>query len=521
MPPRRHATTGTIALMAAPLGIARIARIDALHGPWPLHDTAASRRAEQIALAAQAPHVLMERAGLAVARLALALAPHAQRVQVFAGPGNNGGDGLVAARHLHAAGREVTVVLVADPGALPADAGMALNRAQAAGVPIATAGASPPAGDLLIDALLGLGARRAPTGVLAAAIETINDSAATTLAVDIPSGLHPDTGTLLGAQAVRADATLALLTSKPGCFTGAGRDHAGTAWLADLDAIDLATMPASAWLSSPPKPAPRRHDTHKGRFGDVAVVGGAPGMVGALWLAARAALAAGAGRVYACPLDPQAELTDLTRPELMGRRAWWQSSPEVLAATTVACGCGGGDAVRLALPVLLSQVRRLVLDADALNAIAIDTALHPLLRGRSGRGGQTLLTPHPLEAARLLGCSAAEVQRDRVGAAQALAARFGCAVLLKGSGSVIATPGEAPSINPTGNAALATAGTGDVLAGWAAGLWAQCAHRAAADIAADAAWAHGRAADLWSGQAAGRPLRAADLVEALAGAGSA
>ncbi len=495
-----------------------ITRIDALGGPWPLHDAAASRLVEQAALASQAPHALMERAGLAVARLALALTPHAHRVQVFAGPGNNGGDGLVAARHLHQAGRDVRVVIVADPDALPADAALALQHAKAAGVPMATADAAPATAELLIDALLGLGARRAPSGPLAAAIETINASAATVLAVDIPSGLHPDTGTLLGAQAVRADATLSLLTLKPGCFTGGGREQAGTIWLADLDAIDPAATPPSVWLSGPPRAAPRRQDTHKGSFGDVAVVGGAAGMVGAVWLAARAALAAGAGRVYACPLDPQAPLTDLSRPELMGRHDWWRSSPAVLARTTVVCGCGGGDAVRAALPALLSQVRRLVLDADALNAIAADTALHPLLRARDARGWQTLLTPHPLEAARLLGTRADEVQHDRVRAAESLAAMFGCAVLLKGSGSVIAAPRVMPRINPTGNAALATAGTGDVLAGWAAGLWAQRADCTAADIAADAAWGHGRAADLWPGHEGGRPLRAADLAEALADA---
>ena len=179
--------------MTSPQGITRI---DALGGPWPLHDTAASRLVEQAALASQAPHALMERAGLAVARLALALTPHAHRVQVFAGPGNNGGDGLVAARHLHQAGREVRVVIVADPDALPADAALALQHAKAAGVPMATADAAPATAELVIDALLGLGARRAPSGALAAAIETINASAATVLAVDIPSGLHPDTGTL-------------------------------------------------------------------------------------------------------------------------------------------------------------------------------------------------------------------------------------------------------------------------------------------------------------------------------------
>ena len=477
-----------------------------------LHGAQASRRAEQAALAAHAPHVLMERAGLSVARLAKALAPHAQVVQVWAGPGNNGGDGLVAARHLHQAGKRVLVSLLADRQRLPPDATEALRQALAAGVPVQPHPGEAPA-DLVIDALLGLGARRAPEGAMAATIAIINAQSAPVLAVDIPSGLHPDTGQLLGAAAVRASATLALLTLKPGCHTGLGRDQAGEVW---LDTLDIDAGEPSAWLSGAPEPLLRMHASHKGSYGDVAVVGGAPGMVGAAWLAARAALAAGAGRVYCSPLDSHAALLDPARPELMGRVAWWQSSPSVLAQTTVVCGCGGGDAVRAALPALLSQVARLVLDADALNAVAADEALQTLLRARAARGLATLLTPHPLEAARLLQTSASAVQADRLAAAQELSAAFGCTALLKGSGSVIAAPQRLPQINPTGNAALATAGTGDVLAGWAAGRWAQNPSVEAGAIGAMAAWQHGHAADLWVAQGHNGPLRAIDLVEVLA-----
>ena len=168
------------------------------------------------------------------------------------------------------------------------------------------------------------------------------------------------------------------------------------------------------------------------------------------------------------------------------------------------------------MPPLLAQAGRLLLDADALNAIAADTMLQDLLRRRGGRGRPCLLTPHPLEAARLLHTDVTAVQSDRLAAARGLADRYGCTVLLKGSGSVIATPGQTPVINPTGNAALAGPGTGDVLSGWTGGLWAQAPDRAAIDIAAAAAWAHGRAADLWPAAAGGAPLRASDLVEALA-----
>ena len=189
----------------------------------------------------------------------------------------------------------------------------------------------------------------------------------------------------------------------------------------------------------------------------------------------------------------------------------------MLAATTVVCGCGGGSGsdLRQALPPLLSHAARLVLDADALNALAADSTLQSLLRQRGGRGLPTLLTPHPLEAARLLNCSSVDVQRDRITAAQTLCSQFGVTVLLKGSGTIVACTTDLPHINSTGNAALATAGTGDVLAGWAAGLWAQQPEAAAGAIATAAAWQHGRAADAFADRCPGRPLRAADLIEAL------
>jgi hydroxyethylthiazole kinase-like uncharacterized protein yjeF len=480
-----------------------------------LHDAAATRRAEAAAAARQPQPALMERAGLAVARLSLALAPHAGVVQVWAGPGNNGGDGLVAARHLHAAGRRVNLALLADAARLPADARAALLQVQDAGVSICEGlpPSAPPDG-LLIDALLGLGAARAPAGGLAASIQAINRHTGGTLAVDIPSGLHPDTGTCLGEDAVRCTDTLALLTLKPGCHTGVGRDHAGRVW---LDRLGVDAGPPTAWLTGTGELPARQHASHKGSYGDVAVIGGAPGMVGAAWLAARAALAAGAGRVFCSLLDNTASLLDAARPELMGRQAWWLGKPVTLAACTVLCGCGGGEAVKSVLPALLAHVRWLVLDADALNAIAAEPSLQKQVQARCSRGRATVLTPHPLEAARLLQADVKTVQGDRLRAASLLAERYGAAVLLKGSGSVIAAPGQRPRINASGNAALATAGTGDVLAGWLAGLWSQAPDSDTADVAAMAAGQHGQAADHWTAKGHRGPLRAADLVEALAG----
>jgi len=485
---------------------------------WPLFDAAHTQRIELRERAGLPAHTLMARAGDAVARLALAIAPHAQRVWVAAGPGNNGGDGLEAAAHLCQAGRQVVVTLLGDAGALPDDAREALARARAAGVQVVESLGEPAlaAHDIAIDALLGIGVTRAPQGAIADAIRQLNALACPVLAVDLPSGLHAGTGQALGDACVNAGHTLALLSLKPGLFTGAGRDHAGVVWFDALGVDTSADLP-DAWLSASDLQrnpnAARRHAQHKGSFGDVAVVGGAPGMAGAALLAARAAHAAGAGRVFVELLDDDATpmRVDPARPELMFRPAWTRGATTALTQATVVCGCGGGDAVRTPLPRLLSQAARLVLDADALNTIAADTTLQTLLRARALRQAGTVLTPHPLEAARLLGCGTAEVQTNRLLAAHTLADRFQCAVVLKGSGSIVAAPAATARINASGNASLASAGTGDVLAGWLGGRWAQRPADSAFDVAVQAVAEHGAAAHP---HALG-PMRAGDLIEAL------
>ncbi len=489
-----------------------------------LFDVASTRLIETREAAARPAHALMQSAGLAVARLALALAPHSRRIWVAAGPGNNGGDGLEAAMHLVQWGKQVHVSLLGDAAALPADAAQALQRAQAAGVMVG--GPNPPAlspHDLAIDALLGIGAARAPQGALAQCIRQLNALACPVLAVDVPSGLNADTGQPHGEACINAAHTLALLTRKPGLFTASGRDHAGQVWFdalgvdtsvglnARADAAATHAPKARLAASLPVVAAPgRRHAQHKGSFGDVAIVGGAHGMAGAGLLAARAASAAGAGRVFV-ELLGEALGVDPLHPELMLRTGWSAGPAATLGASTVVCGCGGGDAVRAPLPRLLGAAARLVLDADALNAIAADTALQALLMHRAARHMPTVLTPHPLEAARLLGTDTAKVQADRLGAAQTLADRFACCVVLKGSGSVIAMPGETPRINATGNAALATAGTGDVLAGWLGGLWAQAGSDNGFDTALRAVRSHGAAAE----PPPPGPLCASALVDAL------
>jgi hydroxyethylthiazole kinase-like uncharacterized protein yjeF len=490
--------------------------------PWPLHDAEATRRLEVAATAAVAPHALMARAGLATARLALAVAPHARRVMVLAGPGNNGGDAVIAALHLHQLGLAVMVADLADRGRLPPDAADAWTQAEATGLPAVGDLSHLAQTDLVIDGLLGLGAKRAPAGRVAAAIAAANASAAPILAIDLPSGLSADHGRVLGEQAVRAHWTLSLLSLKPGLFTAAGRDHGGDVWFDDLGVAGAAPQ---AWLgarTAAPTPGfePRRHGQHKGSFGNVHVVGGAPGMAGAAHLAARAALTAGAGRVYLSPLDPAAPPD---RPELMRRPQVWQEAATTLRSATVVCGCGGGTAVGKALPPLLAAAGRLVLDADALNAVAAAPVLREALRDRGGRGLSTILTPHPLEAARLLGVSTADVQADRLASASRLAAATGAVVVLKGSGTVVTVPDEPPWINASGHAALATPGSGDVLAGWIGGLWAQRGDsaKAAAQAARAAVWLHGHAADRALAQHPRHrhlPLRADDLVDAMAAA---
>jgi hydroxyethylthiazole kinase-like uncharacterized protein yjeF len=473
---------------------------------WPLHDTAGTRALEATAQATRAPHLLMQRAGLAVAQLALAVAPHARRVWLACGPGNNGGDGLEAAMHLQQWGRVPMVTWLGDEAAAPADARASLARARGAGVAFSSV---PPhdltAQDLCVDALLGIGHRRLFDGLMAACLAALAAQQAPVLAVDVPTGLDPDTGAADGF-CVQARWTLGLLTLKPGLFTAQGRDAAGQVWL-DTLGVDAASSEAAAWLAGPPPSPQRLHASHKGSYGDVAVIGGARGMAGAALLAARAALHGGAGRVYLGLLDGGDCAHDPVQPELMLRS--WQTLD--FKSMTVVCGCGGGDAVHAVLGQALSAAKRLVLDADALNALSTDAQLQALLRARAQRFPHTtLITPHPLEAARLLGSDTASVQANRLRAAQELARQLDCTVILKGSGSVVAQPGQTPWINPTGNALLATAGTGDVLAGLAGARLAS--GMAAFDAAAQAAWLHGLVADQWP---EGHPLTASALALAV------
>lgn len=490
---------------------------------YALFGHAATQRIEHHAAAQLPTHTLMQRAGLAVARLARALAPHARTIWIACGPGNNGGDGLEAAWHLQRPGVRVVVTWLGQPERTPPDAHQSWLRARSAGVLFADqAPADLGPADLCIDALLGIGLApndsrpvQTPDSPLHQLLQHLRRSPAILLAVDLPTGLQADTGQYTAHLAPNHDHdghqrdhhhaapaarhTLSLLTLKPGLFTGVGRDAAGTVWFDDLRCSPGAET-SSAWLSGPEPMVARSHASHKGTYGDVAIVGGeglqarGMGMVGAALLAARAALYSGAGRVLVTPLDNTGLELDAAQPELMFRRF----DALQLEQLTVVCGCGGGDAVRAVLAQVLWHTPRLVLDADALNAIAVNTALQTALQARAQRGQPTILTPHPLEAARLLGTDTASVQAHRLQAAQQLAERFDCTAVLKGSGTVIAAPGLTPHLNPTGNARLASAGTGDVLAGMIGARWAGSASTASPfQAATSAVFAHGLAADRW------------------------
>ncbi len=450
------------------------------------------------------PSALMERAGLAAAQHALKLLPKGKveaKVLVLAGPGNNGGDALEVAAHLANAGAKVSILLYAQPEKQPVDAQQALQRAQISPARFRDTSSLDTALTLLhsdnwslvIDGLFGIGLTKAITGDLQGMIEAINRLKCPVLALDVPSGLNTDTGAIVGDSsiAIRASHTITFIGDKPGLHTLHGRDYAGRVSVAPLE-IEARHYPApQCWLNDTTLFAGsllrRQHNSHKGSYGEVAIVGGAHGMAGAPILAARTALQTGAGRVYAVFLE-NAPAYDSAQPELMCRNAHeFDFSTAVLIAGP---GLGQSRGAQDLLAQALSSRQPLVLDADALNLVATDPSLQHRTKHRRE---PTLMTPHPLEAARLLGITTKEVQADRLQAARLLAQQFHAIVILKGSGSVIASPDGRCCVNPTGNPALATAGTGDVLAGICGALLAQ--DWKMWEAALGACWLHGMAAD--------------------------
>ena len=466
--------------------------------PLALYSVAQIRAIESAALSAVPPGTLMQRAGAAVARVALSRLSDITsetRLLIAAGPGNNGGDALVAAALLAQQRLSVTVVLFADKHSLPEDAREALRQARKSGVAFATAASdvSPSSWALAIDGMFGIGLARPLHGPYAEMARLLNHLDCPVLAIDVPSGLDADTGSVVGPEgiAVCADTTVTFIGDKPGLHTLQGRDSAGEVIADDLG-VDASLFPEPvARLNSPLSFTallrPRLHASHKGSYGDLQVIGGADGMSGAVILAARMALMAGAGRVFA-GFAGTVPAFDSLHPELMCRQA--EKLTLDRGAIVIGPGLGTSRNAHDLLGRALSTSLPLVIDADGLNLIAAEAPLQTRL---AQRNAPTLLTPHPLEAARLLNTNAETIQADRLAAANSITRRYQSTVILKGSGSIIARPGEIAAINSTGNAALATAGSGDVLAGLCGALLAQ--GWPVWECALAATWLHGCAAD--------------------------
>lgn len=485
---------------------------------------------------------LMERAGAGVARAAQALAAGLPPMAVFtvlAGGGNNGGDGLVAARLLHQAGHNVEVLLTRPPAWLQGDARTAYTRLSQAGVPCRVLSrpadwqgpASPFAAfGVCVDALLGTGATGVPRGAAAAAIGWLRRAAGRSriLAVDLPSGLDADSGNPHDTT-VHADLTVTFGHPKP-----AMRRAELLAVFGRIEVLDIGLPPLPAdwadgedaliaamdWVDQPIR---RPFDAHKGTAGHVLVAGGSPGFYGAPLLCALAALRTGAGRVsLATPGGASVMAAAALAPELMvhalpektpgtawSDEAWegWAEAGRTGDVVVAGPGMGVSACVRRRVRKLAADQHPLVLDADALNVWERDAqALRPF-------GDRLVLTPHPAEAARLLGCDVATVQRNRPAALQRLVEATGAVVVLKGAGTLVQAPGKALHLNPTGNPGMATAGAGDVLAGMIGALIGQGLN--GFDAARLGVYLHGSAGDLAARVQSQAGLTARDLIDRL------
>jgi NAD(P)H-hydrate epimerase len=485
--------------------------------PTNLYTAAQVRELDRIAIEefGIAGIVLMKRAGRAAFEYLFRCWPAAQHFHIFCGTGNNGGDGFVVAGLLAERNLPVTVWQVGDPTKIGGDALRAKRFAEAANVAMhAFSGMVPPSG-VIVDALLGTGLSGDVRAPFAEAIAAINAAGLPVFALDIPSGLCSDSGRVLGS-AVTAVATITFIGLKQGLFTGAAVDHCGAIEFAGLDvpADVYARAPTTIrrlHLDSVRAHLPRRIRTaHKGLYGHVLVVGGDSGMAGAALMAAQAAGRVGAGLV-ACATQPEHVAAFVARaPEIMahGVRSGAELDAVLGSATAIVLGPGLGRSAWS--EQLFERVWRhlnaenipAVIDADALNLLAEGSILD---RPRYSRW---VLTPHPGEAARLLGVTNADIQRDRFVAVRALQQRYGGAVVLKGAGTLI-SDGASISIAGHGNPGMASGGMGDVLSGVIGGLLAQeIPIMAAAEVGA---CIHGRAGDLAAGQGE-RGLLATDLL---------
>jgi len=456
----------------------------------PIYTSAQIRKLEERATAG----ALMERAGAAAAEFARALCGDtAKSVLVIAGPGNNGGDAFEVAAHLKRWFFRVAVVFAGEREKLSGDARAALGKWEAAG---GTLLGWIPAGarfDLAIDGLFGIGLARPLAGLHAELVRALNALGAPILSLDVPSGINADTGAVMGC-AVRATHTVTFIAHKPGLLTLDGPDYCGELRLESLGLDPAGLLEPEGMLadagaiSAAVKRRPKNF--HKGSAGSVGILGGAAGMVGAAVIAGRAALKCGAGRVYLGMLTPRPPHLDYLQPELMLRKPAELLARDFVDVIAAGPGMGKSKAAAALLRAALKSAAPLLLDADALNLLAANRAL---LAAAAKRAGATIMTPHPAEAARLLGEDTAAVQADRIGSAKLLAQRCDSCVVLKGNGSVIAAPNGRWWINSSGNPGMASAGMGDALSGIVASLIAQGAEPLDALVAG--VHLHGAAAD--------------------------
>ena len=459
---------------------------------------------------------LMSRAGQAAFQSLLQQWPQPERLHVFCGTGNNAGDGFVVAQLAQARGLPVTIYQLGDAGRIKGDALLARRFAERAGVEIK------PWNDTLelergviVDGLLGTGFSGKPRPPYAAAIAAIGASNLPVLALDIPSGLCADSGAVTGA-AVRADRSITFIAHKRGMWTGAGPEYCGQIEYCDLEApaeifsrvkSQSALLSLEALLAELPR---RPRDAHKGQFGSVLVIGGDTGMGGAVLMAAEASARCGAGLVSAATRPEHVSALLARRPEVMARGVHnGHGLKQMLEAASVAVagpGLGQSPWSEQLLHAAVASGKPLVVDADALNLLA---------QGRVApdtRRDHWILTPHPGEAARLLGSDSASVQSDRFGAVTELQRRYGGVVVLKGAGSLIAGPGGQILLSRYGNPGMASGGMGDVLSGVLAGLLAQ--HLQPLTAACLGVCLHGRAAEMAASRGE-RGLLATDLMEPL------
>jgi len=464
---------------------------------------------------------LMVAAGTAAFGLLREHWPGTRRIAIVCGGGNNGGDGLVIGRRALAAGLAVDLVMMRAPEDLGGSAANAWADFSAAGGCLtAVEDFDPTRAEVIVDALLGTGLDRAVAGPAATVIERINrarggsETGPRVLAIDIPSGLAADSGRVLGV-AVEADATITFIGHKRGLYTGAGPAHAGRVYFDALATPAAIHQDLEPWVRRVTRQRarlllPRRSPVaHKGDAGRVLVVGGDTGMAGAVRMAGEAALRAGAGLVAVATRRAHTVAISTARPELMTHALEdpARELPALLAAVDtciVGPGLGRGEWGQAVMGAVVGREHRaLLVDADGLNALAREPA--PLPAG-------CVLTPHPGEAARLLGVSTAEIGGDRFAALDAMVERYAATVVLKGAGTLIGAPAMRTSLVASAQPALATGGTGDILAGVIGGLCAQgLSPAAAAEIGV---WLHAAAAEeTAAGREAG--LLATDLLPAI------